>query len=450
MPLLWPRHLLRRRKKDLSIVVVAYNIPRELPRTLFSLSADYQRDISAGDYEVIVVDNGSNPPVERKLLERYAGVFRLLRIDAASPSPAAAVNRGIAAAKGDIVGVMIDGARLATPGLAHFARQGARLYPCPVVTTLGWYLGFDFQRWSMRNGYDTAQEDALLASIDWPRDGYRLFDIGTMDESSVDGWFQPIAESNALFMPRASWAELGGLDESFTAPGGGYLNLDTFARALGMPTSRLVVLLGEATFHQVHGGVATNIEPERMVQAQAAWSEQYQAIRGRPYRRPEPEHRPTYVGTLPRPALSRFVRAAIDPFPGAREPPLGAGFDRDRWALAPPAEQHDDTMAALVALMQQAFRAGHNQGAAAVARLICSRMPDEPEAQRVLSLTAPWLEWPSAGNSGRIEYHLALAEAHRVLAEHQISAEHYRAALSLNPGSLPARIALDALQAAGK
>ena len=45
-----------------SVVVVVYNMPREAPRTLHSLSASYQRHIDADDYEVIVVDNGSNPP----------------------------------------------------------------------------------------------------------------------------------------------------------------------------------------------------------------------------------------------------------------------------------------------------------------------------------------------------------------------------------------------------
>jgi cellulose synthase/poly-beta-1,6-N-acetylglucosamine synthase-like glycosyltransferase len=44
----------------LSVVVVVYNIPREVARTLLSLSANYQRDIPPGDHEVIVVDNDSS------------------------------------------------------------------------------------------------------------------------------------------------------------------------------------------------------------------------------------------------------------------------------------------------------------------------------------------------------------------------------------------------------
>ena len=45
----------------LSVVVVVYNIPREAPRTLFSLSAaDYQRGIDRDEYEIIVVDNAAS------------------------------------------------------------------------------------------------------------------------------------------------------------------------------------------------------------------------------------------------------------------------------------------------------------------------------------------------------------------------------------------------------
>jgi GT2 family glycosyltransferase len=40
------------RKPDVSVVVVVYNMAREAPRTLHSLSAGYQRHIDPDDYEV--------------------------------------------------------------------------------------------------------------------------------------------------------------------------------------------------------------------------------------------------------------------------------------------------------------------------------------------------------------------------------------------------------------
>ena len=98
------------RKPDFSVVVV-YNMAREAPRTLLSLFAGYQRNIEPDNYEVIVVDNGSNPPFDPKVIEGLSGNFRLICIDVASTSPAQA-------------------------DLCHFASHGARLYDRAVVATL--------------------------------------------------------------------------------------------------------------------------------------------------------------------------------------------------------------------------------------------------------------------------------------------------------------------------
>ena len=64
-----------------SVVVVTYDMARELPRTLQSLAVPYQRDIGADDYEVIVVDNGSPEPVDQSLCDRFPGHLRHARID---------------------------------------------------------------------------------------------------------------------------------------------------------------------------------------------------------------------------------------------------------------------------------------------------------------------------------------------------------------------------------
>ena len=66
---------------DLSVVVVVFNMAREAPRTLLSLSPAYQRDIAAADYEIIVVDNGSEPPFDPAVLASLGGNFRLIRMD---------------------------------------------------------------------------------------------------------------------------------------------------------------------------------------------------------------------------------------------------------------------------------------------------------------------------------------------------------------------------------
>jgi GT2 family glycosyltransferase/tetratricopeptide (TPR) repeat protein len=431
-------------KPDVSVVVVTYNIPREIQRTLLSLSSAYQRHIGVDDYEVIVVDNGSNPPFDERIFEDLAGNFRLVRIDPAPPSPAHAINQGIAAAKGDIIGVMIDGARITTPGLLHFARQGARLYPTSIVATLGWYLGYDFQRWSMRYGYDKTREDALLASIAWPDDGYRLFDIATLDESSVEGWFFPLAESNALFMRRELWAQLGGVDERFHLPGGGLLNLDTFSRALALPAAQVVIPLGEGTFHQFHGGVATNKPVEDMGSSFDQWNDQYKEIRGHHFEWTLAKP-PTFVGTLPRGVLVHFAHAAISPVRADQEAPLGGAFDPDLWSLGSVTRPVNATTAALVELAQKEFRAGRYAGAVAVARLVRERAPDEPEPQRLSSLIAAAIVLHARPQDA--DHHLALAEAHRLLHEHDAAASHYQAAISIDPSAFSKLLSLKSAEA---
>ncbi|MHB8270338.1 glycosyltransferase, partial [Bradyrhizobium sp.] len=426
----------------LSVVVVVHNIPREVPRTLLSLSATYQRDIVPGDYEVIVVDNGSTPALDAETVAGFGDNFRLIRVDPAPPSPAHAVNRGIAESRGGVVGVMIDGARIASPGLLHFALHGAHLYGKAVVATLGWYLGFDFQRFAMRAGYHAAREDALLASINWPEDGYRLFEISTMDESSVEGWFFPIAESNALFLKRELWDALQGMDERFDAPGGGLVNLDTFDRALALPDAQLVILLGEGTFHQLHGGIATNASLEQQVENWPRWAGQYAKIRDREYQIPVPGKPPAYVGTLSQTALLHFTRAATDPVRRGSEPPLGHHFKRDLSALTPPVLAADPTIASLVDLAQRQFRSGCYHATVDIARLIRDRFPDEAEPQRLLSLVAAG---STQGHPAAGDYFLALGDAYRILGNRELAESNYRKALTFDGDLVGAHAGLAAL-----
>jgi glycosyltransferase involved in cell wall biosynthesis len=280
----------------LSVVVVAYDMARELPRTLRSLAVPYQRGIAAHDYEVIVVDNGSPEPVDDGLLDGLPPGSRLLRIEDASPSPAAAANAGLAEAQGAVIGLIIDGARLASPGLLAHAVLGADLADRAVVATLGWHLGPARHMEAGEAGWDRQSEDAMLAQLGWEDDGYRLFGVSTLAGSSARGWFGPLGESNALFCPREVWDALGGLDERFELPGGGRVNHDLLRRACALDGARLVILLGEGTFHQIHGGASTSRRVTR-----AAADAEYERITGAPFVPPDVE--PLYLGTVPEAAL---------------------------------------------------------------------------------------------------------------------------------------------------
>jgi glycosyltransferase involved in cell wall biosynthesis len=289
---------------SISVVVVAYEMERELPRTLRSLAPARQRDVAADDYEVIVVDNGSSVPTDPGLVAAFGGHLRVERLDPAPPSPVRAANHGLALAGGDLVGLIVDGARLASPGLVATAALAARLAPRPVVTAPAWHLGSVPHMRAGEVGYDQGVEDELLAGSGWEVDGYQLFGISTLAASSGRGLFGPMGESSALFMSRDLWGELGGLDERFALPGGGLANHDLYSRACAWPGTQLVVLLGEGTFHQFHGGAATS--------RRFAWDEMhadFAAIRGHAYA--PPENPALYVGSVPPQALPHIERSAV-------------------------------------------------------------------------------------------------------------------------------------------
>ena len=48
----------------LSIIVIGYKMAKQLVNTLYTLSEDYQQNVSAKDYEVIVVENDSTDTLD--------------------------------------------------------------------------------------------------------------------------------------------------------------------------------------------------------------------------------------------------------------------------------------------------------------------------------------------------------------------------------------------------
>ncbi|HEY0660638.1 MAG TPA: glycosyltransferase family A protein [Lysobacter sp.] len=289
----------------LSIVVICHNMRREAPRTLHSLSRRYQRGIEGVDYEVLVVDNGSTAPLSETEVRSFGAEFKYSYFPTSSPSPVAAINAAVRQTSGRHVVICIDGARILSPGMLRFIALGTKLAERPIISSLAWHLGSKIQKEAMLEGYDQAAEDRLLATRDWESDGYRLFEIACLAASSGRGWFHPISESNCIAVSRVMFDELGGFDERFTTPGGGLANLDFYKRACESPASELITLLGEGTFHQFHGGAATNARPE--VHPGARFREEYRVIRGVPYEMPT--RSPLYLGSLPAAAIPFLLQS---------------------------------------------------------------------------------------------------------------------------------------------
>ncbi len=266
----------------LSVILISYDMAREIPRTLQSLSRTYQHGAQDLAYEVLLIDNGSPEPLDEATWRDVDVPARLIRLQDASSSPARAINIALEEAAGDVVCLMIDGAHILTPGVFRMALSGYRAFENAVVAIRYFYLGIEEQTVSIENGYNQQAEDTLLARIQWPMDGYRLYEISTPLRSGANRltWFNRMFESNCLFMKRSLFRELGGADERFDYAGGGFLNLDIFKRAMEVPRVTPIQIIGEGSFHQLHGGVTTNSNGVERLTRLDKYRQQYAQIRG--------------------------------------------------------------------------------------------------------------------------------------------------------------------------
>jgi len=417
--MLWTKRRVEPAEVRLSVVVVAHGMARELPRTLLSLSPAYQRSMSGRDYEIILVDSGSVPPISSELLRSHGLVGRIVTLTTPPFTLARAVNRGLAAATGAVIGVLFDGARLASPGLlatalCQIGTEGGRL-----VTPLGYDLGYDQQVHAVAAGYDMAREDRLLAAIDWTRDGERLFDIAVPDADTPPEWPGPLMAASLPFMARGDWTRIGGADEAFDARTGGYLAHDIVSGSVRLHGIDLVVLASEGTFHQVHGGLLGSGGADNAAALTARWSRKYADLRG---------HAPAPIP--PERASS---------WQGPARVPMPLPVERGRTAV--PGESIDR----LVGLGRAKLAEGHRAAALAVGRLARRLAPDDTPPLRLLRD----IGWSAYGDTDETQVLMALGEAHQLLGDKPEAAVHFRQALARDPQQVAAQVALAQLRFEG-
>ena len=280
-------------KPIISVILVAYKMSREVPRTLESLSVYCQKDINEKDYEIILVENFSDNLLDANALRKKYPNLRYYLNKKNPSSPSYALNYGLEKSRGQHIAFCIDGARMFSPGILDGIFKAATLYKEYVLAIHSFHLGNEVQNLAIPKGYNAETEDKLLASISWADNGYRLFEISVFAASSSSGWFSSIAESNCIAMPKKTALALKGYCEKFVTLGGGYANLDFYKRAQAL-SHQLVYLLGEGTFHQIHGGVATNLPNPPFDQYLA----EYQQIRGAVYSVSELPEKTAYIGSL--------------------------------------------------------------------------------------------------------------------------------------------------------
>jgi hypothetical protein len=284
----------------LSVVVNFYNNRREAMNTLHSMSRAYQRGAENIDFEVIALDHGSSQPLDESEVRRFGPEFRYRFIETDSVSPAKAINDACRNANGDKVIVVIDGAHILSPGIYSLTERAFEQFTAPFLATVSFHLGPKQQNESMLEGYNQQIEDCLLARSGWKENGYRLYSIAGSFADPGMGWFGCAFECGCFAMRKDDYLTLGGFDERFVSRGGGLVGLDFYQRAVARQNGDYVMLLGEGSFHQFHGGVASNAAKQ-----QHPWAEfnaEFERIRGRAFARVL--KRPFYFGTFPNEAIN--------------------------------------------------------------------------------------------------------------------------------------------------
>jgi len=244
-------------KNKLSIVVVVYNMPRQAMNTLYSLSVPYQKNVSTNDYEVIVVENKSRHNLREQDVLDLGDNFTYFLRDEPGVSPVPAVNFGYEKTQGNIVGLIIDGARMVTPRVIEYALLAFQMSKEALVMVPGYHLGEQDQKFHLDSGHTEEKEIAKLQELHWQENGYRLFQFAAWSSSNQRGYFQPMQECSCIFTSRKNFEAIGKADTRFDLPGGGSINLHIYRRLGLLPHSKLFVLPGEGSFHQFHGGITT-------------------------------------------------------------------------------------------------------------------------------------------------------------------------------------------------
>src|SRR5207247_4958168 len=108
--------------------------------------------------------------------------------------------------------LMIDGARLVTPGVLAWGMRLLKLAPGAIVEVRGWHLGPKWQPESVAEGYSHDIESHLLDQVRRWENGYRLFDISSGSAQTKLGVSHPASESNRLLVSRALFERIDMFD----------------------------------------------------------------------------------------------------------------------------------------------------------------------------------------------------------------------------------------------
>jgi glycosyltransferase involved in cell wall biosynthesis len=206
-----------------SIVVPTYRRPDALSLTLDAL---LRMEWPADEFEIIVVDDGSDVVTEQTVAERSRGPVRVTYIGQPNSGPARARNHGAELAEGDVL-VFCDDDIIVEPDHLTLQAETRGRYPDSLV-----------------NGVITFSSQAVEAFARTSFGRYRLeLDRRWLAEADgaplEDGYFTgKLLTAANLAIPRSLFRELGGFDEAFPYPGAEDQALSLAAREAGLELIR--------------------------------------------------------------------------------------------------------------------------------------------------------------------------------------------------------------------
>ncbi len=216
-----------------SLVAATYNRP-ELVEAL--LSRLVEQSLPVSEFEAIVVDDGSQPPVAERL-RALRLPFALQVFAQANAGPAAARDRGIRAARGEFVVVVDDDMQLAPDFLAEHLRlhrQGRRVVlgqirPAPTLAEMPLFERFHAEmlaRFAARVRAGTQRvrgTDVCTGNVSFPRADYLA--VGGFDRA-----FDRSEDAELGLRLEQAGLELVFSEAAYTVHGSDHVRLDVWLR----------------------------------------------------------------------------------------------------------------------------------------------------------------------------------------------------------------------------
>lgn len=203
-------------KPYISVIMPTHNHAWEINFTLFSLTK--QTGISPDEYEIIVIN--TNPEDEftqdaAKAFNKRFGNIRFINVfdERAKSIKNATFGENLGArqyACGDILVLVVDSARIPTPGVLRKTRDAFERFGNEIVTTT---TPYHFYKHSSTPGFSVEECREKFLNTRWKQDIRHLFDYAADTNISISGIHN---ESTYLGVSKEHFLEIGGQNEFFT------------------------------------------------------------------------------------------------------------------------------------------------------------------------------------------------------------------------------------------